>query len=122
MKLSKLLSVIVIATLISLVYVYQQTHIFALAYMDQKRSAEFQDSLDKNAILRYNISKKASLVRIGAKVCTANAGFQMPDTYRLVKIYNTQAAPSVTQSKPRENIFVRIFGVTGEAEANTLNR
>ena len=119
MKLSKFLLMVSFITLFSLLYVHQQTEIFRLAYTGQKKLSVFQDLLDKNTILRYNIAKNASLTRIGNKVSLAY-DFEMPDTYRLVKL--THPLLRVSQRMPKkETLLSRLFGVKREAQAKTIN-
>lgn len=120
MRLPKFLFIATFVTLFALLYVCQQTEIFRLAYVGQKRLTQFQDLLDKNASLRYNIGRKASLVCIGSKVSHL-ADFQMPDTYRLVRLHNAGKNVSAKQGKARENIFAKIFSIKAEAEAKTIN-
>jgi hypothetical protein len=121
MRLSKFLSTVIFVTCLSLLYVYQQTEIFRLAYVDQKKQALFQDSLDKNSILRYNIQNNASLVHIGNKI-SAYADFQMPDTYRLVRLAPSREALELNQeSANRQTLLSRLFGIKRQAEAKTIN-
>jgi len=104
-----------------LLHVYQQTEIFHYAYAGQKKLAVMQDLLDKNVLLRYNIERNTSLTRLGAKVCDGKE-FEMPNTYRLVRLQQPQAAvPAVRPQANKPNIFARLFGVTREAEAKTIN-
>jgi len=122
MRLSKFLSSVTIVTLFSLLYVYQQTEVFRLAYVGQKKSAYLADLLDKTNILRYNIDKKASLVEIGSKI-SGCADFQMPDTYRLVRLSPGQEGLRLEarQNAPlRQTVFSRIFGINRQAEAKTI--
>jgi hypothetical protein len=120
MKLSKFLLMMAVLTSFSLLYVYQQTEILRLAYVGQKNCALFEDLLDKNNILRYNLGKSASLVRIGGRI-SDRADFNMPQSFMLVKL-----APSPltlqANAKPlkRESLFVRVFGVKRQAEAKTI--
>lgn len=122
MKVSKFLLLVSSITVFVILYVYQQSEIFRLGYLIDKRQASFQELLDKNALLRYNVQKNASLIHLGARI-SAGADFQMPDTYRLVKVVypaaNLKPAGKLTG---KENIFVRIFGVKTQAEAKTINR
>lgn len=121
MRLPKFLSVITLVTALCLLHVYQQTEIFRFAYAGQKKLMAMQDLLDKNVILRYNIKKNTSLVRIGSRMSESD-GFQMPETYRLVRLERPEGA--VMAVKPvanKENIFARLFGVTRQAEAKTIN-
>lgn len=121
MKLSKFLVLTVCLTLLSLLYVYQQTEIFRLAYDGQRRVSHCQDLLDKNTVLRYNIAKNASLVRIGNKVATT-ADFQMPDTYRLVKLSVPLKGIRVAEYVPKkETMIARIFGIKRQAQARTIS-
>lgn len=122
MKLPKVLSIIFTITVISLFYVHQQTEVFRLAYIGQKRTALFHELLDKNNCLRYNIEKSASLVRLGNKIISEKE-FQMPDSYRLVSL-NQSAGKGATQSASNkgEGLILRIFSVKTEAEAKTVGR
>ncbi len=121
MKAHKFLSLVFVITSFSLLYVYQRTEIFRLGYVGQKKLTVFQDLLDHNTILRYNIEKKASLVQIGDKV-SKSASFQMPDSYRLVRLarssVNSRIKPQLAE---RENIVSRFFGIKRQAEAKTIN-
>ena len=85
MRLNKFLSMAFFVTFFSLLYVYQQSEIIRLAYAGQKQRMVFQDLLDKNSVLRYNIERSASLVSIGSNI-SGNSDFQMPDKYQLVKL------------------------------------
>jgi hypothetical protein len=121
MRLSKFLVCVSVFTLVSLVYVYQQSEIFRLAYAAQKRLSVYQDLLDKNTVLRYNIEKSASLIRIGNKL-SQGSDFQMPDSYQLVKLgVMAEGAESSAPVAKRENIASRFFGVRREVEARTIN-
>jgi hypothetical protein len=121
MKLSRLLCIITFITLFSLLYVWQQTEAFRLAYVGQRNLMIFQDLLDKNTVLRYNIQSNGSLIRVGNKVYNC-ADFQIPDTYRLVRVRSTEKI--LTESgglANRENIIARLFGIKRQAEAKTIS-
>jgi len=116
MRVSKFLTIVFSITAFSLLYVYQQTEIFRLAYVGQKKQAFYEDLLDKNSILRYNMESNASLVHIGSKI-SGSADFQMPDSYRLISL-----APRGKKGKQvsRQTIISRVFGVKSQAEAKTI--
>ncbi len=122
MRLSKFLATVSLVTFISCLYVYQQTEILRLAYLGQKEKTTFEDLLDKNSFLRYNLEKGISLVRIGDRVSQA-ADFQMPDIYRLVRLAPAQENLKLKaqQGPNRKNIVARLFGVKRQAEAKTVN-
>jgi hypothetical protein len=108
-------------TAFSLLYVYQQSEIFRLAYAGQKRTTSFEDLLDKNSVLKYNIAKNVSLTRIGSRV-SADQDFQMPDSYRLVKLTRPLNGLKVKQYTPKkETLLSRLFGIKRQAEAKTIN-
>ena len=117
MRLSRFLLLLIFITALSLLYVYQQTEVVHLAYAGQKKITSFEDLLDKNSVLRYNLGKRISLVRIGE--LSDNSDFQMPDTYKLVRL-SSRERPKVSARAPKkENLASRIFGVRQEAEART---
>lgn len=123
MRLPKFLSLITCITTFSLVFVWQQAQIFRFAYVGQKSQIKFQDLLDKNARLRYNIDREFSLINIGNRICE-DTGFQMPDTYRLVK--STTFHPeglnkTVRKAANRQTLLARIFGIKRQAEARVIN-
>jgi len=121
MKLSRFLVSISLVTSLSLFYVYQQSEIFRLAYTGQKRLVRFEDLLDKNVVLKYNIAKDSSLTRIGSRVC-ANTDFQMPDTYRLVRLTRPLNSLKIAHYvKNKETLLSRLFGIKRQAEAKTIN-
>ena len=121
MKLPKFLSIVTFITSFSLLYVYQQTEIFRFAYVGQKKQALYQDLLDKNNILRYNMKSKASLVQIGSAI-SSNTDYEMPNTYRLVRLSPSREGLNVKeQSLNRETIISRLFGIKRQAEAKTIN-
>jgi hypothetical protein len=112
---------IISVTFVSLFYVYQQSEIVRLAYAQQKQHVVFQELLDKNSLLRYNIEKNCSLVSIGQSVSN-RSDFQMPDKYQLVRLVPTKEGVTlVEQSANKETLLARVFGIRGQAEAKTIN-
>jgi len=121
MRLSRFLSVVSFITCFSLLYVYQQSEIFRLAYLGQKNHVAFQELLDKNGQLRYNIGRSGSLVQIGDKI-SGSTDFQMPDSYKLVRLATSREGYRLREETPgRQTLMSRIFGIKSQAEARTLN-
>ncbi|MFA5004763.1 MAG: hypothetical protein WC561_01385 [Candidatus Omnitrophota bacterium] len=121
MRLTKFLSLTVFITSFSLLYVYQQSEIFRLAYLGQKKQACFNEILDKNTALKYNIKKDSSLVRIGNKI-SGSSDFQMPDSYRFVKFVSSPGGYKLAKiERARPTLLSRIFGINREAQAKTIN-
>lgn len=122
MRFSKFLATVFFVTLFALVYVWQQTEIFRLAYVGQKNLTAFQTLLDKNSILRYNLKSDTSLIQIGSRLAKTD-DFSLPDTYWLVKSdvpgANIRLAGKNVSS--RLNLVSRIFSVKRQVEAKTIN-
>jgi hypothetical protein len=121
MKLNKFLSTVVFITSFSVLYVYQQSEIFRLAYLGQKKQAIFTELLDKNTALKYNINKGSSLVNIGGRI-NSSTEFQMPDNYRFVKFVSSKEGLKLAdQVQNKEGLLARIFSLKREAQAKTTN-
>ena len=120
MRLSRFFIGALIMTGFSLVYVFQQTEIFRLAYDGQKHAKKFQELLDSNSNLRYNFKQKTSLVCIGNKF-SGQGDFAMPENYCLVKLDPSYNLLRSTRPVKRETIVARLLGIKRQAEAKTLN-
>lgn len=123
MRLPKFLMLVVALTLLSLGYVWQQTHIVHLAYEGQKRMATFQDLLDENSLLRYNLTRKTSLIAMGERVRTGT-DFQLPQQYCLVKVDACADQPRAKDGSRltrQETLLARVFGLKRQAEAKAIN-
>jgi hypothetical protein len=121
MRLSRFLSVVFTITSLSLLYAFQQTEVYRLAYAGQKQQTVYEDLLDKNNFLRYNIQVHASLVNIGSRI-SASTDYVMPDSYRFVRVASSRGAAGA-QAKPAATLAIlsRILGIKREAEAKTIS-
>ena len=122
MRLTKFLSLAFLATSISLLYVWQQTKAVSLAYEGQRKLARFQELLDENSVMRYNLKKNTSLVKLGSRI-SREGEFEMPNSYCLVKLSKpAEGVKFAKNSASRVLTFAsRIFGVKRQAEAKTVN-
>lgn len=121
MRISRFLLLVNFFTALSLLYVWQQTEVFRLAYTGQKSLAQYQDLLDTNTILMYTIEKKVSLTQLGNKI-SEDRDFQMPGTYRLVKSAYPKGLLAQTLPAPKqESLAARIFGIKRQAEAKVVS-
>lgn len=121
MKLPKFVVITGLVTFFSLLYVWQQTEIIRLAYLAQKNQSYFQELLDKNSVLRYNLKRSTSLIHIGSKISDSN-DFQIPGSYRLVKLNGLkgETVSPKTQEIKREGVLSRLFQVKAEAQARMV--
>ena len=122
MRLTKFLSFAFLITVFSLLYVWQQTRTVSLAYEGQKKITRFQELLDENSVLRYNLKKNTSLLKLGTKI-SGTGEFQMPNSYCLVKLSKPVEGVMMARNSlaPRQNLASRIFGIKRQAEAKTVN-
>ena len=109
-------------TFIAVVYVYQQSEIFYLAYLGGKKQTILADLLDKNNIFRYNINRLSSLTSLENKILN-DVDFEIPAVKTLVRLNvereNTKINP---ESKGKTNIIFSFFTRARQAQAQTLNR
>jgi hypothetical protein len=119
MTLSKFILWIGFFTFVCILYVFQQTEIFRLAYSGQKRMSVFQELLDKNSILRYNIERSGSLTRIGNKI-SRSIEFEMPASFRLVKVGRPGGYRVAKETTKKQTLASRIFSIKRQAEAKTI--
>ncbi|MCX5710712.1 MAG: hypothetical protein NT060_01895 [Candidatus Omnitrophica bacterium] len=118
---TKFLSMTVFVTSFCVLYVYQQSEIFRLAYLGSKKQATYNELLDKNTALSYNIKKGSSLVSIGSRI-SGTDDFQMPDKYRFVKFITSKDGLRIAnQNQGREGLLASIFSLKREAQAKTIN-
>jgi hypothetical protein len=120
MKLPKFMALVTVATAVCLLYVYQQTEIFRLAYTGQRFNSQLQELSNANAVLRYSIESSSSLIRIGDKL-SQRTEFQMPDGYHMVRMSAPSTHPAIRRPERGENMLVRIFSVKRQAVAQTIN-
>ena len=117
MKMTKFFSVTVFITSFCVLYVYQQSEIFRLAYVGSKKQHTYNELFDKNTALSYNIKKSSSLINIGSRISGTN-DFQMPDKYRYVKVVTSR--DGIKPAK-QEGLLAAIFSLKREAQAKTIN-
>ena len=122
MRLTRFFIILMSVTLLSLLYVWQQTEIVRLAYEGQKHYVCFQDLLDENSSLRYNLTKNTSVTNM-AGLISSGSDFKMPDNYCLVKVNSPQVRGQYARrrSARKETMVSRVFNMKRQAEAKTIN-
>ena len=122
MRVSRFILLIFFITFVALVYVYQQSEIFYLAYLGGKKQMVLSDLLDKNNIFRYNINKFSSLTYLDNSILR-NVDFELPAVKQLVRMNLKEDKRNTGFAlKPRPNILFSFFGRARQAQAQTLNR
>jgi len=122
MRLTRFLGVLLSVTLLSLLYVWQQSEIVRLAYAGQRHYVSFQDLLDANSSLRYNLTKNTSVTKMAGRI-SKTSDFRMPSNYCLVKVSTPMSRAQYVQrsSHRKETLVSRVFGIKRQAEARTIN-
>lgn len=118
MKFGRFILTALSVTVISLFYVYQQTNIYSLAYTQNKKSQAYQDLLDKNNLLRYNLNVLTSLSFMDNKVLAAS-DFEMPSEGCVVKMGFPKEKVVIAKNKLAE--VLSIFGFKSQAEAKSVS-
>ncbi|MDD4909884.1 MAG: hypothetical protein PHR44_04305 [Candidatus Omnitrophica bacterium] len=112
----------VITTTTALLYVYQHTEIFKLAYLAQKRSARYQELLDKNTHLRYNNRCVSSLSNIGSRMMNERE-FEIPVSEQMVRVNLPGSKEgSLQEARARTSLLSLLNIRLRQAEAKTIGR
>ena len=112
-------TIVLAVTLLALLYVYQESKIIHLAYQEQESLAFLETLIDENNHFRYNIDRQVSLVSI--KELWQNGDFEWPGREHLVSSFSVeQSFMDKQQTKNRENLFTRLFGLKSQAEAKSI--
>lgn len=86
MKVIHFLIFMAIITILSLVYVFQQTEILKLAYQADKNSSLFQELYNENIILKYNLDSLSSLPHLGKVLINKEENFEIPKSSQLATL------------------------------------
>jgi hypothetical protein len=127
MKTARCLLTTGLATVIGLLYVFQQTEVVKLGYQITAQEKELEVAQDRRTALEYTLSTLESPVSIEQNFMLPNGSFEMPRTFRLVKIEepaSTSAAAlsvaaSSTSSGWRRFAFHSLFSAR-QAEARPV--
>lgn len=125
---SKIIALIFLITALSIGYVWQQARIVVLAYEKQKKAKLCRQLLDRNVFLRYNLVSLESSGSLSRNLKTFEADYEMPAFSQIVDLRsNTQKNSELARGgqqefhlvkeKPRENLFLSLFSVRSQAEA-----
>ena len=119
MTLNRFLKLIFLITFFSLVYVYQQVRIVQLAYVGQEKLHCLKSLVDDNKNLRYNISRRTSLISMSE--VWANGDFEWPRRQQLVLLPVQQRAVEQPADMPdKENLLSGLFRLKSQAEATPV--
>ena len=101
MKIFKLLSPIILATLLALVYVHQQVELVKLSYTIETRDKMLKDMLDHKGSLDYNISNLEDPSRLENVLSSKNIDVSFPNRFHVVKAARPAPGSAGSGSSPR---------------------
>ncbi|MFH1622091.1 MAG: hypothetical protein ABIA97_03100 [Candidatus Omnitrophota bacterium] len=127
MKTSKIITLILIFILFSFLHVFLHTEIIKLGYEVKKNEDKFQELIDNNHILKYNIYTLESPYSLDRHVLLKNANLKALKPFQVLEVYSEPAIEHVDIETSRATwlknpVFVALkkFFVSKQAEAKTI--
>ncbi len=90
MRLSKLLTLISISTIIALLYVHQQVELVKLSYAIEYKEKRLKDALDQRERLEYNIDNLEAPSRLEQALLSRKIDIAFPKRSQVVKLASLQ--------------------------------
>lgn len=116
MRMLRFLTFLGISTILALFFVRNQINIYLLSYKLEKNNLLYEELLDENGILLYDINRLSSVQRISDKLGTSKDEFTIP--MRIVRLEKEKKR----LAERRENFFVRLFKLSPLAEAKEIKK
>jgi len=126
MRTSRCIFYTVVGTILSLLYVFQQTEIVKLGYRIRSAEKVLESCLDRKIALEYSLSSLESPVNIDKNLFLKGDGFEMSKGYRLVKLETKKpiTRPRLAKATGKKSIFKRLalstWFAARSAEAKTI--
>ena len=114
MKIFKLLSPIILATLLALVYVHQQVELVKLSYSIETKEKKLKDMLDHKERLDYNINNLEDPSRLEKILMSKNIDVAFPGKYNVVKV--AKATTRSAEDRLQSSGIDKKFNVLGIAD------
>ena len=127
MRTSRCILYTAVGTVLSLLYVFQQTEIVKLGYKVTRTEKVLEATLDRKTSLEYTLSSLESSQNLDKNLFFQNSGFEMAQEYKFVRVSPAQkkgvAVTKATQQTQR-SIFKRLalssLFASRQAEAKTI--
>ena len=98
MRTTRCLLIAGLVTVLSLLYVFQQTEVVKLAYRITAEEQRLEAAQDRRTTLEFALSTLESPVSIEQNFMFPNGSFEMPRSFRLVKVEGPSAASAAALS------------------------
>lgn len=124
MKLTRFYSAVFTVTLMSLVFVHQQIEIIKQGYKMQSSQKQFNELLDQNSMLEYNVIALKSPHILESRLASSNIQMVLPERWQVVRVASTgirEESGSGEKTKPLLYSFFKFFTFSKEAQANPAN-
>ena len=86
MKTTRCLAIMGGVTVLSLLYVFQQTEVVKLGYQITAQEKKLESAMDRRTSLEFALSTLQSPVSIEENFVVPSGSFEMPQAFRLVKL------------------------------------
>lgn len=120
MSLKRYIITIFTLTTISLMYVFLQTQIITLGYCVQSKRNLYQQLVDENDSLRYNIKQAESLEILESKITRGKADFELAGANQISMIVIPKELSIAKNNLRQKKSLLNLFGAQREAEARPL--
>jgi len=102
MKIHKIIPIVLAITIIGLIKVYLQTEIIKIGYQLKERQDQFQQLVDNNNVLKYNIFVLESPYTLGRKIFLTDAHINIIKPSQVVSISTTESKQLPQQQIPQQ--------------------
>ncbi len=119
MRTIRFLIFVSICTVLALLFVHYQVRIYLLSYEVDKNNLLYEELLDRNEILLYDINRLSSIPRISYKLSSLGDEFVIPD--RILRIARFEEKEEKLTEK-KGNFLARIFRAITLAEAKEVKK
>ena len=125
MKITKITVIILLITFIALSQVYLQTEIVKLGYQIKERQDQYQQLVDNNNVLKYNIFVLESPYNLEKNICLADSRVNIVRPSQVMNLYaiqNSQLVQEESQGLLKHPVFLAIkkFFAGRPAEAKPI--
>jgi len=128
MKLSKILQLLSIVTILSLIYIHMQMQIIQLAYEGKVKEKRIIDLKEDNGMMAYNISRLKSANHLGGRLLSEHSGLKFRDNGSIVQLVTAGWQSEVEDDVAKENAqkkitpLMKFFSMLSQAEARTTEK
>lgn len=118
MIIKRTLKIVAFLVPLAILYVWQNTQTFKLAYEMENKAGAYKELLEKNSLLRYNINVRMSSQEIGESFLSKDNNLKIADSIFVVKAKSkAKETPAIYSKIGRENRLLRFFSPPAEAES-----